>query len=109
MDPLQFNWSADAFADFYARIADEAPVDRVVIGETVCSKRTPFYEDRIPEAIERLQSGGKEVILGSLAMVTLEREKRAAARTVRADRAGGRDQRPHPDELGAPGPSPSAR
>jgi collagenase-like PrtC family protease len=76
--PSQFNWSADAFSDFYARVADEAPVDRVVIGETVCSKRTPFYEDRIPAAIERLQAGGKEVILGSLAMVTLEREKKAA-------------------------------
>lgn len=76
--PLQFNWSADAFSDFYARIADEAPVERVVIGETVCSKRTPFYEDRIPEAIERLQRGGKDVVLGSLAMVTMEREKRAA-------------------------------
>jgi collagenase-like PrtC family protease len=76
--PLQFNWSAEAFSDFYARIADEAPVERVVIGETVCSKRTPFYEDRIPGAIERLQRGGKAVILGSLGMVTLEREKRAA-------------------------------
>jgi collagenase-like PrtC family protease len=76
--PLQFNWSADAFSDFYARIADESPVQRVAIGETVCSKRTPFYEDRIPAAIERLQRGGKEVVLGSLGMVTLEREKRAA-------------------------------
>jgi len=50
----------------------------VMIGESVCSKRTPFYADRIPAAIERLQRGGKKVILSSLAMVTLEREKRAA-------------------------------
>ena len=76
--PLQFNWRADAFSDFYARIADEAPVDRVVIGELVCSKRSPFYEDRIPAAIERLQRAGKSVVLGSLALVTLERERRAA-------------------------------
>jgi collagenase-like PrtC family protease len=76
--PLLFNWTADEFSDFYARIADEAPVDRVTIGESVCSKRTPYYEDRIPAAVERLQRGGKEVILSSLAMVTLEREKRAA-------------------------------
>ena len=39
LGPLQFNWSAEAFYDFYARIADEAPVDKVVIGELVCSKR----------------------------------------------------------------------
>jgi collagenase-like PrtC family protease len=76
--PLQFNWTAEAFTDFYAGIADEAPVDRVVIGESVCSKRTPFYADCIPAAIERLQRGGKTVVLSSLALVTLERERRAA-------------------------------
>lgn len=76
--PLQFNWSAEQFADFYARIADEAPVDHVVIGELVCSKRAPFYADKIPAAIERLERGGKKVALTSLALVTLERERRAA-------------------------------
>lgn len=78
LGPLQFNWSAEVFADFYARVADEAPVDRVVIGESVCSKRTPFYRDQIPAAIERLKRGGKSVVLASLALVTLERERRAA-------------------------------
>ena len=78
LGPLQFNWSAEAFSDFYARIADEAPVDKVVIGELVCSKRSPFYEDRLPAAIERLQRAGKSVALGSLALVTLDRERRAA-------------------------------
>lgn len=78
LGPLQFNWPAEVFADFYARVADEAPVDRVVIGESVCSKRTAFYGDRIPAAIERLQRGGKSVVLSSLALVTLERERRAA-------------------------------
>jgi O2-independent ubiquinone biosynthesis protein UbiV len=78
LGPLQFNWSAEVFSDFYARIADEAPVDKVVIGELVCSKRAPFYEDRLPAAIERLQRAGKSVALGSLALVTLDRERRAA-------------------------------
>jgi len=77
--PLQFNWPAQQWFDFYARIADEAPVDRVVLGELVCSKRLPFYADRIPEAIERLERGGKQVVLTSLALVTLPRERRAAA------------------------------
>jgi collagenase-like PrtC family protease len=76
--PSLFNWTAEAFVDFYARVADEAPVDRVVIGEVVCSKRLPYYADRLPATIERLQRGGKQVILSSLAMITLEREKRAA-------------------------------
>jgi collagenase-like PrtC family protease len=75
---LQFNWSPSAYADFYARIADEAPVDRVIIGENVCSKRTPFLEDQLTAAIERLARGGKQVVLSSLILVTLERERRAA-------------------------------
>ncbi|WP_298351258.1 U32 family peptidase [Rhodoblastus sp.] len=81
LGPLQFNWPAQKFVDFYAAVADEAPVDRVVIGELVCSKRAPFYADRLPEAIERLERGGKQVLLGSLALVTLERERRAARET----------------------------
>ena len=76
--PLLFNWPADRFADFYARLADEAPVDRVVIGESVCSKREPFREECLGPAIERLERAGKRVVLASLTLVTLERERRAA-------------------------------
>lgn len=75
LGPLQFNWTADRWSDFYARIADEAPVDRVHLGEVVCSKRLPFYIDRVPHAIERLQRAGKRVTLSSLALVTLKRER----------------------------------
>ncbi len=76
--PLLFNWPAERLADFYARIADEAPVDRVVIGESVCSKREPFHTDCTEAAIERLERAGKKVVLASLTLVTLERERRAA-------------------------------
>jgi collagenase-like PrtC family protease len=65
--------------DFYARIADEAPIDRVCLGEVVCSKRLPFYIDRIPQAIERLRRAGKQVVLSSLALVTLNREREMCA------------------------------
>jgi len=81
--PLLFNWSADAFVDFYARIADEAPVDRVAVGEVVCSKRLPFYVDRIPEVVARLERAGKTVALASLALPTLERERRATQELAR--------------------------
>ena len=79
LGPLLFNWPARQWSDFYARIADEAPVDRVVLGEVVCSKRQPFHEALIPEAVERLQAGGKEVVLATLGLVTLKRERRALA------------------------------
>lgn len=79
LGPLLFNWPARQWAEFYARIADEAPVDRVVLGEVVCSKRQPFHGPLIPEAAERLQAAGKEVVLATLGLVTLKRERRALA------------------------------
>lgn len=85
LGPLLFNWPADRWSDFYARIADEAPVDRVCLGEVVCSKRLPFYAPRIPDAVERLQRAGKTVVLSSLALVTLVRERQASAELLLDD------------------------
>ncbi|MGE5505279.1 MAG: ubiquinone anaerobic biosynthesis protein UbiV [Actinomycetota bacterium] len=64
--------------DFYFRIADEACVDTVCVGEVVCSKRTPFFAPFLPEVIERLAGAGKEVVLSSLALIMSEREIEAA-------------------------------
>lgn len=85
LGPLLYNWTADCWSDFYARIAEEAPVDRVCLGEVVCSKRLPFYADRLPEAVERLRRGGKTVALSSLALVTLPRERQLAAELAQDD------------------------
>jgi len=74
LGPVLFNWKADAWRDFYFRIADEADVDTVYVGEAVCSKRTPFFAPHIPDVIERLQAGGKEVILSTLALIMNNRE-----------------------------------
>jgi collagenase-like PrtC family protease len=76
LGPLLLNWPADRYRDFYARIADEAPVDRVCIGEVVCSKRLPFLQESMGSVVERLERGGKEVVLSALALPTLEREIR---------------------------------
>lgn len=76
MGPVYYLWDGPKWRDFHFRIADEAPVDRVVIGETVCSKRQHFIEPHIAEVIERLEAAGKTVILSTLALVTLERESR---------------------------------
>lgn len=79
MGPVLFNWSVEEWVDFHARIADEAEVDRVHVGEVVCSKREPFWADRLPEVIERLQRGGKTVVVDTLALVTLKRERQIVA------------------------------
>lgn len=76
LGPVLFNWPVERWRDFYFRIADEAPIDHVCIGEVVCSKRQPFFADALPEVIERLERAGKEVVLSSLALPTLRRETR---------------------------------
>lgn len=74
LGPLLYHWQPDAWRDFYFRIADEAEVDTVCIGEVVCSKRMPFLTPLLPEVIERLSAAGKEVVLSSLALLMSDRE-----------------------------------
>ena len=82
LGPVLFNWAPDVWRDFYFRMADEAPVDTVVIGEVVCSKRTPFFAEQIPAVVERLQAAGRRVVLASPILVTLERERDAVRELV---------------------------
>lgn len=79
--PNQFFWPADTWSAFYDAL-ENAPVDRVVVGELVCSKRLPFYQDRIPDTISGLIDAGKTVFLTSLAMITLKRERKLMAELV---------------------------
>lgn len=79
LGPILFHWPAERKLDFYARIADEAPVDTVYLGEVVCSKRAPFFDPHYPAVAERLQRGGKRVVFSSLTEVMLKREREATA------------------------------
>ena len=77
LGPVLFNWPAADKRDFYFRIADEAAVDVVYLGEAVCSKRTAFFDPYLPEAVERLERAGKEVVHSTLALIMSEREMEA--------------------------------
>jgi collagenase-like PrtC family protease len=79
LGPLLFNWNAAKRRDFYARIADEAAVATVCLGEIVCSKRLPFYQTDLPDIAERLRRAGKNVVFSSLALVTTPLERRLCA------------------------------
>lgn len=76
LGPVPYLWDPAAWRDFYHRIADEADVDTVVVGETVCSKRLHFFDALLDGVVDRLVGAGKSVRLASLALVTLERELR---------------------------------
>jgi collagenase-like PrtC family protease len=84
LGPVLFNWPSEQWVDFYARIADEAPVDRVCVGEVVCSKRVHIRADTTLKVIERLERGGKEVVRATLALPTIRREIRAIAKLIEA-------------------------
>ncbi|MCO6177154.1 U32 family peptidase [Ciceribacter sp. RN22] len=83
LGPVLYLWDGPKWRDFYFRIADEAPVGEVVIGETVCSKRLHFTEPHLAEVVERLEAAGKSVRLSTLALVTLEREAQHVRNLIR--------------------------
>lgn len=83
--PHLFHWDAREKLDFYLRIADEAPVDVVYLGEVICLKRAPFFERHRAEALRRLEAAGKTVILTTLAEVMTPRERAHTERTCAVD------------------------
>jgi collagenase-like PrtC family protease len=85
LGPILFHWPPQQKRDFYFRIADEAPVDTVYLGEVVCAKRAPFFEPHYPEVIERLQSAGKTVVLSTLAEVASPVDRRSVAGVCAVD------------------------
>jgi O2-independent ubiquinone biosynthesis protein UbiV len=74
LGPLLFHWTPEKRRDFYFRIADEAAVDCVYLGEVVCSKREPFFVPHSQEVVHRLIAAGKQVVRSTLALMTLDRE-----------------------------------
>ncbi len=85
LGPQLFNWTNDKRRDFYFRVADEADVDTVVLGEVVCAKRAPFQTPLWPEVIERLQDAGKEVVFSTQALILSSREMTAMRDLVAED------------------------
>lgn len=77
LGPIPFHWSAEKKLDFYARVADEAPIDTVYLGEVICSKRAPFFEQHYGDVADRLTRAGKTVVFSSLAEILVKRERNA--------------------------------
>lgn len=82
LGPVLFKWTCDDWRDFYFRIAEEAPVGTVYLGEVVCSKRAPLIEPYFAEVTERLQRAGKTVVLSTLAEVVSAVDRKAIKRVA---------------------------
>jgi collagenase-like PrtC family protease len=69
LGPILFNWAPETWRDFYFRIADEAPIAIVYLGEIICSKRAPLFEPQLEAVVTRLQAAGKIVVFSTLTEV----------------------------------------
>jgi O2-independent ubiquinone biosynthesis protein UbiV len=76
LGPVLFNWQPEGWRDFYFRIADEAPVDAVYLGEAICYKRAPLFDDYLGEVAARLKAAGKTVVRSTLAEVMSKQERK---------------------------------
>jgi collagenase-like PrtC family protease len=74
--PIPFYWPKEIVVDFYQQ-AKNWPVDRICLGETVCSKRREMRTEDWLNTAEELQSAGKEVAISTLALVEAESELKA--------------------------------
>jgi len=86
LGPVLFNWSADRWRDFYFRIADEAPIETVILGEVVCFKRAPIFQSHMDQVADRLAAAGKTVVFATLAEV-MSKQERALIAAACADGA----------------------
>ncbi len=74
LGPVLYGWPLRRLRDFYFKIADEAAVDVVLLGEVICTKRTSCSTATWLEIRERLERGGKTVAMSTLALPTERRE-----------------------------------
>ena len=73
---MLFNWQPDNWRDFYFRIADEAPVSTVYLGEVICFKRAPLFDDYREAVAARLKTAGKTVVVSTLSEVMSKQERK---------------------------------
>ena len=75
LGPVLFNWKPESWRDFYFRIADEAPVETVYLGEVICFKRSPLFEPHLDAVAARLTAAGKTVVFSTLAEVMSKQDR----------------------------------
>ncbi|MCP1727180.1 collagenase-like PrtC family protease [Natronospira proteinivora] len=73
LGPVLYFWPRDKVFDFYRQAADW-PVERIYLGETVCSKRRELQLDDWLEIGAELTEAGKEVLLSSLTLIEARSE-----------------------------------
>ena len=79
--PVQYYWPRNTLTAFYAEVAD-SPAHTVCLGEVVCSRRNEMKPDDWLALARDLKSAGKEVVIGTQALLETEAELRSLRRWV---------------------------
>jgi collagenase-like PrtC family protease len=79
LGPVLYHWPKEKLDAFYAAAA-AAPIDRVYLGETVCSRRHEYRQADWLAAAERLADAGKEVVISAQVLMDSESDLKALRR-----------------------------
>ena len=79
--PVQYYWSRDTLTAFYAEVADSS-AHTVCLGEVVCSRRHEMKPEDWLALARELKAAGKEVVIGTQALLETEAELRSLRRWV---------------------------
>ncbi|MEJ2044899.1 MAG: U32 family peptidase [Reinekea sp.] len=82
--PIPFYWSRDDVFSFYQQAADW-PLDRICLGETICSKRREMKLEDWLEIGRMLTAKGKQVVLSTLALIEAQAELKTLNRICQQD------------------------
>ena len=82
LGPVLLNWPAETWRDFYFRVADEMPVDTVILGEVVCAKRAALFDPYLESVAARLEAAGKRLAFSTLAEVTSPVDRKLVKRVA---------------------------
>ena len=81
LGPVLYHWPKARLDAFYDAIA-AAPIDRVYLGEAVCSRRHEYRTADWLDTAARVADAGKEVVLSSQVLMESEADLRAQRRFV---------------------------